>query len=103
MVIPVDKTTRGYSSEAVVDTILRRISDYVKYISPPVLQDARELRRLRSYGEALVLAGAAAGPASRSRPDGEVQLLPGGTRMRQLPVRPLGGTVGDTTGLERGG
>ncbi len=29
-----DKTTRGYSSEAVVDTILRRMPDYVKYICP---------------------------------------------------------------------
>ena len=29
-----DKTTRGYSSEAVVDTILRRMPDYVNYICP---------------------------------------------------------------------
>lgn len=29
-----DKTARGYSSEAVVDTILRRMPDYVKYICP---------------------------------------------------------------------
>lgn len=29
-----DKTTRGYSSEAVIDTILRRMPDYVKYICP---------------------------------------------------------------------
>ncbi len=29
-----DKTTRGYSSEAVVDTILRRMPDYVNYIGP---------------------------------------------------------------------
>ena len=29
-----DKTTRGYSSEAVVDTILRRMPDYVHYICP---------------------------------------------------------------------
>jgi phosphoribulokinase len=29
-----DKTTRGYSSEAVVDTILRRMPDYVYYICP---------------------------------------------------------------------
>jgi phosphoribulokinase len=29
-----DKTTRGYSSEAVMDTILRRMPDYVNYICP---------------------------------------------------------------------
>ena len=29
-----DKTTRGYSSEAIVDTILRRMPDYVHYICP---------------------------------------------------------------------
>jgi phosphoribulokinase len=29
-----DKTMRGYSQEAVVDTILRRMPDYVKYIVP---------------------------------------------------------------------
>lgn len=29
-----DKTTRGYSDEAVLDTILRRMPDYVKYICP---------------------------------------------------------------------
>ena len=29
-----DKTTRGYSSEAIVDTILRRMPDYVNYICP---------------------------------------------------------------------
>ncbi|NKY85276.1 phosphoribulokinase [Nocardia veterana] len=29
-----DKTERGYSSEAVIDTILRRMPDYVKYICP---------------------------------------------------------------------
>jgi phosphoribulokinase len=29
-----DKVTRGYSQEAVVDTILRRMPDYVKYIVP---------------------------------------------------------------------
>jgi phosphoribulokinase len=29
-----DKNTRGYSSEAVVDTILRRMPDYVNYICP---------------------------------------------------------------------
>ena len=29
-----DKTARGYSSEAVVDTILRRMPDYVNYICP---------------------------------------------------------------------
>ncbi|WP_280339224.1 phosphoribulokinase [Nocardia neocaledoniensis] len=29
-----DKTHRGYSSEAVIDTILRRMPDYVKYICP---------------------------------------------------------------------
>jgi phosphoribulokinase len=29
-----DKTTRGYSSEAVVDTILRRMPDYVNFICP---------------------------------------------------------------------
>ncbi|PKO83325.1 MAG: phosphoribulokinase [Betaproteobacteria bacterium HGW-Betaproteobacteria-11] len=29
-----DKTQRGYSTEAVVDTILRRMPDYVNYITP---------------------------------------------------------------------
>ena len=29
-----DKTERGYSSEAVMDTILRRMPDYVHYITP---------------------------------------------------------------------
>jgi phosphoribulokinase len=29
-----DKTTRGYSDEAVMDTILRRMPDYVNYICP---------------------------------------------------------------------
>ncbi|MQA16050.1 MAG: phosphoribulokinase [Pseudonocardiaceae bacterium] len=29
-----DKATRGYSTEAVTDTILRRMPDYVNYISP---------------------------------------------------------------------
>jgi phosphoribulokinase len=29
-----DKTTRGYTSEDVVDTVLRRMPDYVKYICP---------------------------------------------------------------------
>jgi len=29
-----DKNTRGYSEEAIVDTILRRMHDYVKYITP---------------------------------------------------------------------
>lgn len=29
-----DQSTRGYSTEAVTDTILRRMPDYVKYISP---------------------------------------------------------------------
>ena len=29
-----DKVTRGYSQEAVVDTILRRMPDYVNYIVP---------------------------------------------------------------------
>ncbi len=29
-----DKTSRGYSTEAVVDTILRRMPDYVNYITP---------------------------------------------------------------------
>ena len=29
-----DKQTRGYSTEAVVDTILRRMPDYVNYICP---------------------------------------------------------------------
>jgi phosphoribulokinase len=29
-----DKTTRGYSEEAVVDTILRRMPDYINYICP---------------------------------------------------------------------
>ena len=29
-----DKMSRGYSEEAIVDTILRRMNDYVKYITP---------------------------------------------------------------------
>ena len=29
-----DKATRGYSTEAVVDTILRRMPDYINYITP---------------------------------------------------------------------
>lgn len=29
-----DKTSRGYSTEAVTDTILRRMPDYIKYICP---------------------------------------------------------------------
>jgi phosphoribulokinase len=29
-----DKATRGYSTEAVTDTILRRLPDYVEYICP---------------------------------------------------------------------
>ena len=29
-----DKTARGYSTEAVVDTVLRRMPDYVNYITP---------------------------------------------------------------------
>ena len=29
-----DKATRGYSTEAVTDTILRRMPDYVRYICP---------------------------------------------------------------------
>lgn len=29
-----DRSTRGYSEEAIVDTILRRMPDYVKYICP---------------------------------------------------------------------
>ncbi|MDR2710023.1 MAG: phosphoribulokinase, partial [Burkholderiales bacterium] len=29
-----DKATRGYSAEAVTDTILRRMPDYVRYICP---------------------------------------------------------------------
>jgi phosphoribulokinase len=29
-----DKTSRGYSNEAIVDTILRRMPDYVHYITP---------------------------------------------------------------------
>ena len=29
-----DKTSRGYSTEAVVDTVLRRMPDYVNYITP---------------------------------------------------------------------
>ena len=33
-----DKATRGYSTEAVVDTILRRMPDYVNYICPQFSQ-----------------------------------------------------------------
>ena len=38
-----DKNMRGYSQEAVVDTILRRMPDYVNYICPQFSPHAREL------------------------------------------------------------
>ena len=36
-----DKTTRGYSQDAIVDTILRRMPDYVNHIIPQ-FQDSCE-------------------------------------------------------------
>jgi len=33
-----DRSTRGYSTEAVIDTILRRMPDYVTYICPQFTQ-----------------------------------------------------------------
>src|ERR1700738_5395082 len=33
-----DGSSRGYSTEAVMDTMLRRMSDYVHYICPPVTE-----------------------------------------------------------------
>ena len=41
-----DKTTRGYSQEAVVDTILRRMPDYVNYICPQFSQTHVNFQRV---------------------------------------------------------
>ena len=41
-----DKATRGYSTEAVVDTILRRMPDYVNYIVPQVAQTHINFQRV---------------------------------------------------------
>ena len=38
-----DHDTRGYSTDAVVDTILRRMPDYVNYICPQFTADAHQL------------------------------------------------------------
>jgi len=41
-----DKETRGYSTEAVVDTILRRMPDYVNYICPQFSQTDVNFQRV---------------------------------------------------------
>jgi phosphoribulokinase len=41
-----DKTTRGHSHEAIVDTILRRMPDYVKYICPQFSRTDVNLQRV---------------------------------------------------------
>jgi phosphoribulokinase len=41
-----DKQTRGYSTEAVVDTILRRMPDYVNYICPQFSQTHINFQRV---------------------------------------------------------
>jgi phosphoribulokinase len=41
-----DKQTRGYSTEAVVDTILRRMPDYVNYICPQFSQTHVNFQRV---------------------------------------------------------
>ena len=41
-----DKDTRGYSTEAVVDTILRRMPDYVNYICPQFSQTHVNFQRV---------------------------------------------------------
>jgi phosphoribulokinase len=41
-----DKKTRGYSTEAVVDTILRRMPDYVNYICPQFSQTHINFQRV---------------------------------------------------------
>jgi len=41
-----DKATRGYSTEAVVDTILRRMPDYVKFIVPQFSQTHINFQRV---------------------------------------------------------
>ena len=41
-----DKSTRGYSQEAVVDTILRRMPDYVNYICPQFAQTHINFQRV---------------------------------------------------------
>ena len=41
-----DKSARGYSTEAVVDTILRRMPDYVNYITPQFSQTHINFQRV---------------------------------------------------------
>jgi phosphoribulokinase len=41
-----DRTARGYSTEAVVDTILRRLPDYVNYITPQFAQTHVNFQRV---------------------------------------------------------
>ncbi|HYZ31186.1 MAG TPA: phosphoribulokinase [Crenalkalicoccus sp.] len=41
-----DKATRGYSTEAVTDTILRRMPDYVRYICPQFTQTDVNFQRV---------------------------------------------------------
>ena len=44
-----DKATRGYSAEAVMDTILRRMPDYVRYITPQFSRTALCSSRMPPY------------------------------------------------------
>ena len=41
-----DRSTRGYSTEAVIDTILRRMPDYVTYICPQFTQTHINFQRV---------------------------------------------------------
>lgn len=41
-----DRTTRGYSTEAVMDVILRRMPDYVRYITPQFTQTDINFQRV---------------------------------------------------------
>jgi phosphoribulokinase len=41
-----DKATRGYSAEAVTDTILRRMPDYIRYICPQFSQTTINFQRV---------------------------------------------------------
>ena len=45
-----DKSTRGYSTEAVTDTILRRMPDYVNYICPQFTRTHINFQRVPVVG-----------------------------------------------------
>ena len=45
-----DKMERGYTQEAIVDTILRRIPDYVNYICPQFLHTHVNFQRVPTVG-----------------------------------------------------